>query len=177
MLNPCPNVKDKISLSRGASVPELLGLTWDRIDFSNNTIFLKYFLYEQQLVINKSNTTKRKLKIDEKMIEILKDRYNAIKSTSSDFVFKFNSSKLTQQYFENVVLDSLSKNQGIKKLYSSDLQHNFVNLCLKQKIPFTYIQKSIGYYGIVHFVQIYQNLIEQTEQKYYNPLENLKPLK
>ena len=33
-----------ISLSSGASISELLGLTWDRIDFRNQIIFLKYFL-------------------------------------------------------------------------------------------------------------------------------------
>ena len=35
-----------ISLSTGASIPEILGLTWDRINFDDNTIFLKYFLFE-----------------------------------------------------------------------------------------------------------------------------------
>ena len=32
-----------ISLSTGASVPELLGLTWDRVDFEENTIFFILF--------------------------------------------------------------------------------------------------------------------------------------
>ena len=44
-------------------------------------------------------------------------------------------------------------------------------------IWFTYIQKSLGYFGIINFVKIYRNLIEQSEEKYYNPLENLKLLK
>ncbi len=53
-----------ISLSSGASIPELLGLTWDRIDFDNQIIFLKYFLYGDKLVMTKCNSTMRRLKID-----------------------------------------------------------------------------------------------------------------
>ena len=111
------------------------------------------------------------------MTEILKEKYKATKPLPADFVFRFTSPKLPQQYFENVVLNGLSKKLKIQKLYPSDLQHNFTNLCLKQKIPFTYIQKSLGYFGIINFVKIYRNLIEQSEEKYYNPLENLNPLK
>lgn len=166
-----------ISLSTGASVPELLGLTWDRVDFEENTIFLKYFLYDERLITNRSGTSKRKLKIDKRMTEILKEKYKATKPLPADFVFRFSSPKLPQQYFENVVLNGLSKKLRIQRIYPSDLQHNFTNLCLKQKIPFTFIQKSLGYFGIINFVKIYRNLIEQSEEKYYNPLENLKLLK
>lgn len=166
-----------ISLSTGASVPELLGLTWDRVDLEDNTIFLKYFLYEQRLVINRSEASKRKLKLDEKMIEILKTKYKITNPLQTDFVFIFNSSKYPQQYFENIVLKKLSEKLGIQRLYPSDFQHNFVNICLKQNIPFSYIRKSLGYFSLVPFVKTYQNLIEQSEEKYYNPLENLNPLK
>lgn len=53
-----------ISLSSGASISELLGLTWDRIDFRNQIIFLKYFLYDDKLVMTKCNSTMRRLTID-----------------------------------------------------------------------------------------------------------------
>ena len=67
----------------------------------------------------------------------------------------------------------LSKELGIEKLNPSDLQHNFVNMCIKQNIPLTYIQKSIGSYGIVNFVRVYKKLIEQMEDRVYNPLEKI----
>ena len=67
----------------------------------------------------------------------------------------------------------LSAELGIVRLRPSDLQHNFVNMCIKQNIPLTFIQKSLGYYGIVNFIKIYRNLIEKSEKDYYNPLDKI----
>lgn len=162
-----------ISLSTGASIPELLGLTWDRIDFRNEIIFLKYFLYGDKLVMTKCNSTMRKLKIDWNICEDLEYKYHISDPEPNDFVFKFESNKLAQQYIEEDVLLTLAKEIGVSKLNPSDVQHNFVNLCIKQNIPLTYIQKSIGYYGITNFVKVYRNLIEQQEENYYNPLDKI----
>lgn len=162
-----------ISLSTGASIPELLGLTWDRVDFKNQIIFLKYFMYGNRLVINKSNSTMRRLKIDNKICNLLKKKYEETNQSDNDFVFKFNTKKPAQQYIEDNALRKLAKAINIPKLFPSDLQHNFVNICLRQNIPITYIQKSIGYYGITTFVKVYRNLIENLEDGYYNPLQKI----
>ena len=155
-----------ISLSTGASIPELLGLTWDRINFRNQIIFLKYFLYGHKLVMTKCNSTMRRLNIDWNICEDLEYKYHISDSEPNDFVFRFESNKQAQQYIEEDVLSPLAKEIGISKLNPSDLQHNFVNQCLKQNIPLSFIQKSLGYYGIT-------NLIEQQEEDYYNPLKKI----
>ena len=162
-----------ISLSTGASIPELLGLTWDRIDFRNQTIFLKYFLYGNKLVMTKCNSTMRRLTIDWNICEDLEYKYYITEPESNDFVFKFDSDKPAQQYIEEDVLSPLAKEIGVSKLNPSDMQHNFVNMCIKQNVPLTFIQKSLGYYGIVNFIKIYRNLIETSEQDYYNPLDKI----
>ena len=162
-----------ISLSTGASIPEILGLTWDRINFDDNTIFLKYFLFEEHLVMNKCGATIRTLKIDDMIASILKKKFEKTKPKLTDFVFRFKSPRLPQQYIENAVLRGLSAELGIVRLRPSDLQHNFVNMCLKQNVPLTFIQKSLGYYGITNFVKVYRHLIEKSEQDYYNPLDKI----
>lgn len=162
-----------ISLSTGASVPEILGLTWDRINFDDNTIFIKYFLFEEHLVLNKCGATIRTLKIDDNIVSVLKKKFKKTTPKLTDFVFTFKSPRLPQQYIENAVLRGLSAELGIVRLRPSDLQHNFVNMCIKQNIPLTFIQKSLGYYGIVNFIKIYRNLIEKSEKDYYNPLDKI----
>lgn len=162
-----------ISLSSGASISELLGLTWDRIDFRNQIIFLKYFLYGDKLVMTKCNSTMRRLTIDWNICENLEYKYHISDPEPNDFVFKFESNKLAQQYIEEDVLVPLAKEIGVSKLNPSDMQHNFVNMCIQQNIPLTFIQKSLGYYGITNFVKVYRNLIEQQEEDYYNPLEKI----
>lgn len=162
-----------ISLSTGASIPELLGLTWDRIDFRNQIIFLKYFLYGDKLVMTKCNSTMRRLTIDWNICEDLEYKYHISDPEPNDFIFKFESKKPAQQYIEEDVLAPLAKEIGVSKLNPSDMQHNFVNICIKQNIPLTYIQKSLGYYGITNFVKVYRNLIEQQEEDYYNPLDKI----
>ena len=162
-----------ISLSSGASIPELLGLTWDRIDFRNQIIFLKYFLYGDKLVMTKCNSTMRRLTIDWNICEDLEYKYHISAPEPNDFVFRFESNKQAQQYIEEDVLAPLAKEIGVSKLNLSDMQHNFVNICIKQNIPLTYIQKSLGYYGITNFVKVYRNLIEQQEEDYYNPLDKI----
>lgn len=162
-----------ISLSSGANISELLGLTWDRIDFRNQIIFLKYFLYGDKLVMTKCNSTMRRLTIDWNICENLEYKYHISDPEPNDFVFKFESNKLAQQYIEEDVLVPLAKEIGVSKLNPSDMQHNFVNMCIQQNIPLTFIQKSLGYYGITNFVKAYRNLIEQQEEDYYNPLEKI----
>ena len=161
-----------ISLSTGASIAELLALKWDKIDFENKTIFLKYFLYGNRLVMTKSGSTMRKLKIEQNVCNFQKNKFDEIKPNGDDFVFTIDNKPFTQLYFEENILMPLSKELRIEKLNPSDLQHNFVNMCIKQNIPLTYIQKSIGSYGIVNFVRVYKKLIEQMEDMVYNPLEN-----
>ncbi len=162
-----------ISLSSGASIPELLGLTWDRIDFRDQIIFLKYFLYGDKLVMTKCNSTMRRLTIDWNICEDLEYKYHISDPEPNDFVFRFESNKPAQQHIEEDVLAPLAKEIGVSKLNPSDMQHNFVNMCIKQNIPLTYIQKSLGYYGITNFVKVYRNLIEQQEEDYYNPLDKI----
>lgn len=162
-----------ISLSSGASISELLGLTWDRIDFRNQIIFLKYFLYGDKLVMTKCNSTMRRLAIDWNICENLEYKYHISDPEPNDFIFKFESNKPAQQYVEEDVLAPLAKEIGVSKLNPSDMQHNFVNMSIKQNIPLTYIQKSLGYYGITNFVKVYRNLIENLEKDYYNPLEKI----
>lgn len=162
-----------ISLSSGASISELLGLTWDRIDFRNQIIFLKYFLYGDKLVMTKCNSTMRRLTIDWNICENLEYKYHISDPEPNDFIFRFESNKPAQQYVEEDVLAPLAKEIGVSKLNPSDMQHNFVNMSIKQNIPLTYIQKSLGYYGITNFVKVYRNLIENLEKDYYNPLEKI----
>lgn len=162
-----------ISLSSGASISELLGLTWDRIDFRNQIIFLKYFLYGDKLVMTKCNSTMRRLTIDWNICENLEYKYHISDPEPNDFIFKFESNKPAQQYVEEDVLAPLAKEIGVSKLNPSDMQHNFVNMSIKQNIPLTYIQKSLGYYGITNFVKVYRNLIENLEKDYYNPIEKI----
>lgn len=162
-----------ISLSSGASISELLGLTWDRIDFRNQIIFLKYFLYGDKLVMTKCNSTMRRLTIDWNICENLEYKYHISGPEPNDFVFKFESNKPAQQYIEEDVLAPLAKEIGVSKLNPSDMQHNFVNMCIQQNIPLTFIQKSLGYYGITNFVKVYRNLIENLEKDYYNPLDKI----
>lgn len=162
-----------ISLSSGASISELLGLTWDRIDFRNQIIFLKYFLYGDKLVMTKCNSTMRRLTIDWNICENLEYKYHISDPEPNDFVFKFESNKPAQQYVEEDVLAPLAKEIGVSKLNPSDMQHNFVNMCIQQNIPLTFIQKSLGYYGITNFVKVYRNLIENLEKDYYNPLDKI----
>lgn len=162
-----------MSLSTGASVPETLALTWERINFEDNTIFLKYFLYEQRLVMNRCGSTIRKLKFDDNISGILKKKFEGANPELTDFLFKFDSPKSPQQYVENVVLRGLSAHLGIVKLQPSDLQHNFVNMCLKQNVPITFIQKALGYYGLPNFIRIYKDLIANLDNGNYNPLNKI----
>lgn len=161
-------------ISERASLSELLALKWNKIDFENGTIFLKYFLYGNRLVMTKSGSTMRKLKIEQNICDFLKNKFDEIKPNGDDFVFTIDNESFTQLYFEENILMQLSKELEIEKLNPSDLQHNFVNMCIKQNVPLTYIQKSIGSYGIVNFVRVYKQLIEQMEDKVYNPINNLK---
>jgi hypothetical protein len=123
--------------------------------------------------MTKCNSTMRRLKIDWDICNNLENKYYEFEPEATDLVFKFENNKQAQQYIEEDVLLPLAKEIGVSKLNPSDIQHNFVNLCLKQNIPLSFIQKSLGYYGITNFVKVYRDLIEKLEKDYYNPLEKI----
>lgn len=163
-----------ISLSTGASIPELLGLTWDRVNFDEHTIFLKYFLYGNQLIMNRCGSSIRNQKINEEICSILKEKFNNLKPALTDFVFTFDTQKPVQQYFEEEILTSLAKYLKTPKLNPRDFQHNFANMCIQQNIPLTFVQKALGYHSLPNFIKIYVDLIKNTEKGNYNPLDKLK---
>ena len=163
-----------LALSTGATIPELLALKWENINFKDNTIFLKHFLYGEKLIINRGGATMRTLVIDENICNALKNKFMDNNIPNDNFVFRFGTDKYPQQYLEEEVLKPIAKELGVERLFPSDLQHNFVNMCLQQNIPITFIQKSVGYYGITNFIKTYRILIENTENKFYNPLRNFK---
>ena len=103
----------------------------------------------------------------------LEKKFEGTEPELTDFVFKFDSPKSPQQYIENVVLRGLSAHLGIVRLHPSDLQHNFVNMCLKQNIPITFVQKALGYYGLPNFIRIYKDLIANLDNGNYNPLNKI----
>ena len=123
--------------------------------------------------MNRFGSTIRKLKFDDNVSGILKKKFEKTKPKLTDFVFTFKPPRLPQQYIENAVLRGLSAELGIVRLRPSDMPHNFVNMCLKQNVPITFIQKALGYYGLPNFIRIYKDLIANFDNGNYNPLNKI----
>ena len=87
-------------------------------------------------------------------------------ATKNDAIYIRAQNKISSRWLLEKIVCELGESPSRKM---SDL----IDQCLKQNIPIAYIQKSIGCYGLVNFVKIYRNLLENFEKDYYNPLQKL----
>ncbi len=164
----------KLALSTGATIPEILALKWDCINFEKQEFYTRCFLYLDKTVKNRGNHSYRYLKIDYELIDILKEKYNIQKPKQTDFVFEFPKNDYPLRYFEKKILKPFEIIFEIKNFVSNDLRHTFVNMMVQKDVPIFYITRICGYSSIGKFLSIYNQLYEKKFEGPFNPIENLK---
>ncbi|MPM75782.1 Tyrosine recombinase XerC [bioreactor metagenome] len=160
----------------GLRISEILGLTWNNVDFSNFTITIdKITVRNDSKVILKDPKTEssiRTISAPKEVIVILKqlkkDRLAAkLKGEKSHRELIFHDKNLNP-----IAPDVLSKkfrlflkDNNLKHIRFHDLRHSHVTLLIDAKVPIKVISERVGHSNINTTLNIYSHALKEMDQE------------
>jgi integrase len=159
----------------GLKLSEILGLTWDNIDFKNKKLNIdKVVVRENGTVILKeprSNSIIRTIYLSKSLISILRD-----KKDNTDFLYKTGKRSLRHNLIlhdidgnpiaEDVISRRLSefiKRNSLPHITFQGLRHFYVNLLIESEVSISTISKLIGHSNVSTTIKMYSPLLEKNE--------------
>ena len=170
-----------LALYTGMRIGEILGLTWDNIDFENNIIHVKQSLrYADVVEEDGTKTTKillqtpktlssiRDIPIPLKLTQLLKDykkTYNKNKiaftgtiTSYNNFVFVTNNfTPLNQSNLRKDFISLLNKSM-IPKIKFHGLRHTYATRLFEEGVPVKTVQALMGHSNINTTMNIYTHV-------------------
>lgn len=163
------------AIATGARFSEILGLTWDCVDFKNRLITINKtwdYKYTNDFADTKTYSSKRTIKIDVdtcKMLKELKKAQNeaAIKTglrNEKNLVFVNTKMELVSNNAVNKTLKMLCRKLGLKEVTMHSLRHTHASMLLYRKANIKYISKRLGHKDIGITLQTYSHILDELEQ-------------
>jgi integrase len=164
------------AIATGARFAEILGLTWDCVDFETKTITInKTWDYKDfhDFSDTKNYQSKRTITIDKDtcdMLQFLKNsqKRNALQTglrNPNDLCFVNTKMQLISPEGVNKTLRTLCKKIGSTEITSHGLRHTHASMLLYQGINIKYVSRRLGHNDIVTTLQTYSHILDEMEQK------------
>ncbi|OQP16203.1 tyrosine-type recombinase/integrase [Geobacillus zalihae] len=163
------------ALATGARFSEILGLTWDCIDFKNRMVTINKtwdYKFTNDFADTKTYSSKRTIKIDEDTCKILKELRKAQNEVAmktglrneKNLVFVNTKMELVSNNAVNKTLKTLCKKLGLKEVTMHSLRHTHASMLLYRKANIKYISKRLGHKDIGITLQTYSHILDELEQ-------------
>ena len=163
------------AIASGARFSEIAGLTWDCVDFKNNTITINKawdFYDKKDFGSTKNFSSKRTITIDKETMKMLKDlktkQHEHALSTgmrnTKNLVFVNTKMELVGHNGANKTLKELCKKVGIKIVTSHSLRHTHASMLLYKGVNIKYLSRRLGHKDIVTTLQTYSHVLDEMEQ-------------
>lgn len=169
----------RLATFTGMRTEELLALQWQHVEFNNGYISIVQALgrglngstYIKQ---PKSQTSRRELKIDNKMLSVLADWYDATDyKNDTDFVFT-NEGKTLQTMRPNKWLHDVSGKYNVAVgLSMHKLRHTWATLALDQGASVKQVQTYLGHADVSMTLDVYSDITKRASDETGNVLEKL----
>lgn len=145
---------------------EILGLTWDCIDFTKSTISVKHSIYKGKLTTPKTKNSIREIQVPSKLMQVLKQYKTHRVENDLNLVF-------TQQNGKPIDADNLIKRRfhkilkkaDVKQIRFHDLRHTYASLLISKDLNFKYIQKQMGHSSFEVTMNTYAHLMPEVYEK------------
>ena len=179
-----------LALSTGLRRGELLGLTWDCIDFDNKILKVIYSaqrVYDPEtnksflrLGTTKTDASVRKVPITPSVIPLLythKEQQETMR-TSSDWnplhlVFCNAHGGITESTTINRMLNSILRKAELPKIGIHALRHTFATRMLENDVPAKVVQELLGHTDIALTLNTYTHILPEMAQKEISKIDNL----
>lgn len=169
----------RLATFTGMRTEELLALQWEQVDFNGGYISIVQALgrgfnggtYIKQ---PKSQTSRRALKIDNKMLSVLAEWYDATDyKNDTDFVFT-NEGKTLQPLRPNKWLHDVSDKYNVAVgLSMHKLRHTWATLALDQGASVKQVQTYLGHGDVSMTLDVYSDITKRASDETGNVLEKL----
>lgn len=163
-----------LALYSGLRIGELLAIEWTDIDFTNNR------LYINKQVSNKIVTTPKTFN-STRIVNIPPDVTDLLKRLKSELVI------LSKIVFCSETGDYIRRDKFIKHWFKKAMQqlghpdytfhclrHTYATYLLSNNIPVKYVQEQLGHTSAQTTLNVYNHVLNSTNQQAINLLENLK---
>lgn len=163
-------------LATGCRYSEIIGITWDCIDFKNEMVKInKTWDYKD---LNDFSNTKnyqsmRVISLDKQTIKLLRQ----LKKHQNEFylkrgfvnkknlVFVNNRLELVTNTAVNKVLGKMCDKINAKKMTCHSLRHTHASMLLYRGVNIKYVSKRLGHKTIVTTLQTYQHILDEMDQR------------
>lgn len=142
---------------------ELCALTWEDINFKDNTIFINKTLYNGKIQSTKTKSSIRTITIDDTTMKILKD----YKKTTNGEGYIFDIS--TIYYTISNKLNYICEKYKLKKISVHGFRHTHCSLLLQSGATLQEVQKRLGHSDLKTTLKIYTHI---TMRQHKNIIKN-----
>ena len=154
------------AISTGLTRGEILGLTWDRVDYENMQLKVDRSIYRGLFTHHKTPNSNRHVDMPEDLVNLLKDWQRFCPKTDIGFVFPNFSGEpqdpdnMIKRQFTPVV-----KAAKIREIRFSDLRDIYASLLIKQNLPISYVQIQLGHSSVNVTFERYKKLLNEKPKK------------
>lgn len=177
---------------------ELLGLTWDDIDFHSNTIHVRQALFNGKVSQLKSQYSRRKIAMPESLAKELKihQTRQAVELESNEYNLVFTSKSVLRSESREILRDANGKSRHkgtpmdghnmvrrifeptaklaeLRRIRFHDLRHSFASMLIAQGENIKYIQKVMGHSSIQVTLNVYSHLLPDAGEQAAKRLDDL----
>jgi integrase len=168
-----------MAILTGCRKGEILGLTWDSIDFDNGIIYITQILDSEgvELVRRTKNKKLRQVTIPLILIEELKKirEFQLSKAIYNPYnlVFCTSRGKRVIPNTLNDVLDKLTSGYELPRIRFHDLRHTHATLLLKENVNIKLIQERLGHSRVSTTLDVYSHVLPTMQHIVVEKLDKL----
>jgi integrase len=168
-----------MALLTGMRKGEILGLTWDQIDFENNVIYITQILESDGDGIAKRTKSKKFRQImmpnilKEELLSHYEKQKRKCKNNELNLVFCTNNGKRVIPNTLNDVLNSICRKYDLPRIKFHDLRHSHATMLIKQNVNIKIIQDRLGHSTISTTLDIYGHVLPSMQQEVTQKIDEL----
>jgi integrase len=186
--NPRPGNALKFAIGTGVRLGELLGLTWQNVDFDNSVVNIVQQMMPRdndtprrpgQL---KSSASRRSLKIGDFLVDVLRKQWTLLDTIKTqgtenwiehDLVFpskgglSFSRTGMRHAHYSTI------RRAGLPRIRFHDLRHTAISLMLQQNVPITEVSRYAGHANVAVTLRVYSHFIPTQESKAAMVMNNI----
>ncbi len=166
-----------VGIATGMRYAEILGLTWNCIDFEDKTVRVEKtwdYVYKQDFSNTKNYQSMRLITIDDFTLDLLKQLkkhqreyyFGRILKNKKNLVFLNDDMELISNSAVNKTLKKHQKKIGIDQpINFHGLRHTHASILIYQGVNLKYVSRRLGHKKIETTLGIYQHILDEMEQK------------
>ncbi|MGL5330274.1 MAG: site-specific integrase, partial [Peptostreptococcaceae bacterium] len=166
-----------LAIGLGLRISEILGLTWDNIDFNENTITIDKITVRNngEVILKnpKTETSERTISVPVEVMMMLKNHKRKqfesklkgeIKNNMNLLFFDKNEKPIAQDVLSKKFNKFLQEN-NLQHIRFHDLRHSHVTLLINSKVPIKVISERVGHSSVNTTLNIYAHALKEMDSE------------